>query len=209
MYPIKANGVKVTSKFGKRIHPVTKKDSFHYGIDLIANPNKKNEYILAMFDGKVSKVVNKGSKGGTMCLVRIKHDGGYQTAYYHLKSESVVVKVGQSVKAGQRIATIGTTGASTGVHLHFQLDKGDNKTAIDPYDYIFKGKSLITKKVKQEVKYIVKKGDTLSKIAKTYKTTWQTIYKNNKSKIDTMAKKNGIKKDYQNYLFAGTELIIK
>lgn len=109
----------------------------HYGIDAVGG--KK---IYAVASGKVVKVVNKGEKGGTMCLVRIQHKD-YQSAYYHCKSGSIKVKVGQWVKKGEHIATIGNTGKATGVHLHFQIDKGTNATAIDPTLYAKGNKELV------------------------------------------------------------------
>lgn len=131
MKPLK-DKITVTSKYGKRVHPVTKKNTFHYGVDAVSSTSKD---ILATSDGKVVKVVNTGSKGGTMCLIRLQHQD-YQSAYYHIKSGSSLVKKGDWVKKGQKIAIMGNTGNVTGTHLHFQIDKGNNTTAIDPIDYL-------------------------------------------------------------------------
>ena len=109
----------------------------HYGIDLVGGTQ-----IVATAAGKVTKVVNKGENGGTCCKVRIQHKD-YQSAYYHLKSGSIVVKVGDYVEKGQYIAEMGNTGTSTGRHLHFQIDKGGNSTSIDPTDYAYGRKELI------------------------------------------------------------------
>lgn len=134
MIPLELTGkLKITSKYGKRIHPITKKEDFHHGVDLTGGSN-----ILATANGKVVKVVNKGKKGGTMCKIRIQHKD-YQSAYYHNKSGSAKVKVGDYVNEGDFIAITGDTGQATGVHLHFQIDKGGNSTSIDPTDYA-KGK---------------------------------------------------------------------
>lgn len=108
----------------------------HYGIDIVGN-----DKVLAQSSGKVVKVVNKGTNGGTMCQVRIQHDK-YQSAYYHLKSGSILVKIGDYVKEGQHIATMGNTGKSTGKHLHFQVDKGGNSTSINPTEYAYGRKTL-------------------------------------------------------------------
>lgn len=108
----------------------------HYGIDIVGN-----EDVLAQSSGKVIKVVNKGSNGGVMCQVRIQHDI-YQSAYYHLKSGSILVKKGDYVKEGTKIATMGNTGKSSGKHLHFQVDKGTNATSINPTDYAYGRKTL-------------------------------------------------------------------
>lgn len=109
----------------------------HYGVDLVGGSK-----IYAVADGKVVKVVNKGEKGGTMCLVRIKHKD-YQSAYYHCKSGSIKVKVGQYVKKHQHIADVGNTGKVTASHLHFQIDKGSNATSINPTAYAKGNKELV------------------------------------------------------------------
>lgn len=114
-----------------------KKTDHHYGIDLLGTKD-----ILACADGKVIQVVNSGVQYGTCCKVRIQHKD-YQSAYYHLKSGSIVVKKGDYVKTGTKLGTMGTTGTSTGVHLHFQIDKGSNATAIDPIEYALGNKELI------------------------------------------------------------------
>ena len=64
-----------------------------------------------------------------------------------MKSGSIVVNVGDPVKEGQKLGIIGTTGQSTGIHLHFQIDKGDSSSSIDPYDYLFSGKEFMPKAV--------------------------------------------------------------
>lgn len=108
----------------------------HYGIDIIGSDD-----VLAQSTGRVVKVVNKGTNGGVMCQVRIQHQV-YQSAYYHLKSGSILVKKGDLVREGQKIATMGNTGKSSGKHLHFQVDKGNNASAIDPTDYAYGRKTL-------------------------------------------------------------------
>lgn len=108
----------------------------HYGIDIIGSDD-----VLAQSTGRVVKVVNKGTNGGVMCQVRIQHQV-YQSAYYHLKSGSILVKKGDLVREGQKIATMGNTGKSSGKHLHFQVDKGSNASAIDPTDYAY-GRKLL------------------------------------------------------------------
>ena len=128
--------IEITSGYGKRTYTIDGKKvtDFHHGVDLVGGTK-----IYATADGQVVKVVNKGSKGGTMCLVRIKHANGWESAYYHIKSGSARVKKGDWVHAGQWIATIGNTGKVTGTHLHFQIDKGGNDTSINPTKYA-KGK---------------------------------------------------------------------
>lgn len=146
--PIKANKVILTSGFGNRTYTLNGKkvNDDHKGDDIVERlnngKNNNDAEILAFADGTVTTVVNKGEQYGTMCQVVLKHSNGYYTRYYHLKSGSIVVKVGDKVKKGQKLGIIGKTGKATGVHLHFQIDKGSKASAIDPYDYLFKGKVL-------------------------------------------------------------------
>lgn len=137
--------ITVTSGYGTRTNPITQKKEFHHGVDIVGGTK-----IYATADGKVVKVVNKGSKGGVMCLVRIQHKD-YQSAYYHIASGSARVKVGDWVKKGDWIATVGATGQATGKHLHFQIDKGSNATSINPTAYAKGTKELkgLTKPTKE------------------------------------------------------------
>lgn len=108
----------------------------HFGVDLTGGTK-----IYAVADGKVVKVVNTGSNGGTMCLIRIQHKD-YQSAYYHCKSGSIRFKKGDYVRKGDHIADVGNTGKATGKHLHFQIDKGTNATSINPTEYAKGNKEL-------------------------------------------------------------------
>lgn len=146
MYPIKADKIGVTCKFGPRTYTYKGKkvSDIHKGIDLIAIPNNRNEEIVAFADGVVTAVQKTGVQYGVGCYVRIKHDNGYYTKYFHMKSGSIVVNVGDRVVKGQKLGIIGKTGQSTAEHLHFQIDKGSNASAIDPYDYIFGSKEFET-----------------------------------------------------------------
>lgn len=153
MYPLKSNKIKCTSKYGvKRKYTVNGKTytDIHKGIDLVAEPRDNNCKILAISDGTVSGVRKKGVNGGDGCYVRIKHKN-YYSLYYHMKSDSITVDKGDKVKKGQILGTIGMTGRATGVHLHFQIDKGNSENAIDPTEYAYGKKELesdnkITKK---------------------------------------------------------------
>ena len=161
MYPVKTNSLRVTSSFGPRTYTYQgqKVSDYHKGIDLVGGSE-----IVAFEDGIVTSTCNKGEQYGQACYVRIKHSNGWQTLYYHLKSGSVSVKTGQSVAKGQKLGIMGATGKATGVHLHFQIDKGSSSTAIDPYDYIFNGKELVSsnsgsKKSNDEIATEVIRGD--------------------------------------------------
>lgn len=144
-YPIKADKLRVTSYYGNRTYKYQGKkvSDFHSGIDLVANPSNSNAEIVAFADGVVTGVRKTGEQYGNGCYVRVKHSNGWQTLYYHLKSNSIVVNVGDNVKEGQKLGIIGTTGISTGIHLHFQIDKGSSSTSVNPYDYLFNGKEFL------------------------------------------------------------------
>lgn len=106
---------KITSGFGWRVHPIKKTRKFHNGVDIAA---PKGANVFCPFDGKVETVWNDTTYGGGLSLV-IKHYNGYKTGYAHLSEQCV--KTGQIVKKGEIIAKVGSTGASTGPHLHFTL----------------------------------------------------------------------------------------
>lgn len=140
MYPIKTDKLKVTSKYGKREYTYRGKrvKDFHNGIDLVGG----NE-IVATADGEVVSTRNEGKQYGDGCYVRIKHSNGLYTLYYHLKSGSILVKKGEKVVKGQVIGIIGDTGRATGIHLHYQIDKGSSASAIDPTEYVLNGKEVV------------------------------------------------------------------
>jgi hypothetical protein len=142
--PINSENIKITSYYGNRQYYYQGKliKDFHNGIDLVPSPCNNNE-ILAFADGIVTSVQKTGVQYGTGCYVRLKHNNGLYTLYYHLKSGSVCVNVGDNVRKGQKLGIIGTTGQSTGIHLHFQIDKGSSNTSINPYDYLFGGKEFM------------------------------------------------------------------
>lgn len=118
----------VTSRFGERLHPLTGKWSFHNGID-IATP--AGSPVRAVRDGEV---IFSGYVEGYGNLVVIDHGDGLVTRYGHNRRN--LVKEGDSVNKGDIIAEVGSTGFSTGSHLHFEVLR-DGKP-IDP-EGIFKG----------------------------------------------------------------------
>ena len=124
----------ITSPFGWRIHPVYNTKKFHSGIDIGGSYGVP---IMAAGAGVVilvSKPVqgqNTGGSGyGNYCI--IDHGGGFTTLYGHCRS--VYVKSGQKVKSGQRIGEMGSTGTSTGAHLHFEVRK--NGSPVNPLRYL-------------------------------------------------------------------------
>ena len=150
--PINNGNIKITSNYGNRQYYYKGKliKGFHNGIDIVPSPCNNNE-ILAFADGVVTSVQKTGVQYGTGCYVRLKHNNGLYTLYYHLKSGSVCVNVGDKVRKGQKLGIIGTTGQSTGIHLHFQIDKGNSKTSINPYDYLFNGKEFMPEKQEEDL----------------------------------------------------------
>ncbi|GAA4193492.1 hypothetical protein GCM10022219_15340 [Microbacterium oryzae] len=118
----------VTSPFGYRIHPITGERKFHYGIDLAAGCGAP---IWSVNDGVV---VERGFDSGGNGYLRIDHGGGIVTRYLHMYDNGMFVDVGDEVKGGQQIAEEGSSGQSTGCHLHFEvLVDGEN---VDPADFM-------------------------------------------------------------------------
>ncbi len=121
--------IRYTDKYGDRINPVTKKPQFHGGVDL-AYP--MGTPVMAIADGVVIEAGDGGTYGN---YVKIKHDldGDGVTDYYSLYAHLSVIntRVGLMVGGGQKIGEVGSTGRSTGPHLHFEIRDSNNKT-MDP-----------------------------------------------------------------------------
>jgi murein DD-endopeptidase MepM/ murein hydrolase activator NlpD len=122
-----AQSTRITSPYGYRIHPITKKKTFHYGID-IGQLRTPYEPITAVADGEV--IVSHFNKARGY-LVIIQHVG-FAALYQHLNKMGI--PVGTKVKAGDKIGNMGNSGASAGVHLHFEVFDGDYalKKNVDP-----------------------------------------------------------------------------
>jgi murein DD-endopeptidase MepM/ murein hydrolase activator NlpD len=126
-----APGQKITSPYGPRIHPISKQvGKMHRGIDYGGQFN-----VIAAGDGIVTKVSFNGNKrtGGGHVVI-IKHASNLFTVYYHGR-EATKLKVGDRVTAGQFVYVAGSTGASTGNHLHFEVRTGSSGqwgTDVDP-----------------------------------------------------------------------------
>lgn len=108
-----------TSDYGYRKDPFTGKKAFHHGVDLAAD---KGSPIAAVLDGTVT-AVGEGKSYGNYILVR--HNSNMSTLYAHCSK--IVAKKGQSVKQGDTIALVGSTGRSTGNHLHFEIRIGGER----------------------------------------------------------------------------------
>ena len=117
------NGV-MTSTFGPRRHPILKAVRIHKGVDWAAPIGTP---VVAAFDGTIAYA---GDGKGYGNVVKIDHPGNRSTRYAHLSRFGEKAKVGAAIKAGEVIGYIGTTGLSTGPHLHFELYVGSQ--AVDP-----------------------------------------------------------------------------
>lgn len=137
---------KISSKMGWRIHPVHKTRKHHNGTDIIGI-GKDPIYVHAIANGRVIKARKSNAAGGGFgyyIVVRHFIDGQFYTSLYaHLVPNSFQVKVGQKVRAGQILATMGTSGMSTGRHLHLEVWKGrthgwsaDGKGFLEPISFV-------------------------------------------------------------------------
>ncbi|HHH51244.1 MAG TPA: M23 family metallopeptidase [Campylobacterales bacterium] len=131
------NHIRITSPFtNRRWHPILHRYKAHLGVDFGA---RRGTPILAAADGKV---IFSGWMGGYGNVIKIKHSDGYVTLYAHQSRRKA--KVGQRVKKGQVIGFVGSTGRSTGPHLHFGLYK--NGRPINPMSMVkFSSKGLVGK----------------------------------------------------------------
>ncbi|HLF86496.1 MAG TPA: peptidoglycan DD-metalloendopeptidase family protein [Nitrospiria bacterium] len=120
------NGGHVTSGFGLRISPFTEKISMHSGLDIAARPDTP---VMAPAGGRV---MFEGNDGGLGNAVKIDHGYGIQSIYGHLSRTNV--KIGQRIKRGSIIGFVGSTGLSTGPHLHYEVIQ--NQRPVNPTRYI-------------------------------------------------------------------------
>ena len=118
---------RITSKYGYRIDPFSRRYEFHRGIDLKA---PKGTPVRATAEGRV---IFAGWKYGYGRTVIIRHAYGYKTVYAHL--HRLKVKKGAWVKAGDVIGFVGSTGRSTGSHLHYEVRKRGK--SVNPYSYLY------------------------------------------------------------------------
>ncbi len=126
----------VSSPFGPRNNPLTGKPEIHKGIDLV---NAKGTPIHAAAGGIVLRAGSATGYGNVVMVTHLIDRQVYTTVYAHL--DSISVSAGQTVMPGETVGTLGTTGWSTGPHLHFELHKGEwavgQPNAVDPAPYIF------------------------------------------------------------------------
>ncbi len=113
--PVRSANVRLTSGFGQRFHPLLNRRRMHTGVDWAAPTGTP---ILAAGNGTIEQAGRKGHYGN---YVRIRHANGYQTAYGHMSRIGKGIREGIKIRQGQVIGYIGTTGLSSGPHLHFEV----------------------------------------------------------------------------------------
>lgn len=131
LWPLPASWNTLSSLYGNRTHPITGKPNKHTGIDI---PASAGTNIYAAKSGVVTTSTYNSSYGN---YVVVSHSDGTSTLYAHMKKRNATV--GQTVKQGAVIGYVGTTGSSTGNHLHFEVRINGNRT--DPVNY-YKDKTL-------------------------------------------------------------------
>ena len=119
---------RIASGFGWRIHPIYKVPKFHEGLDFTA---PKGTDVFATADGTVIQADNNSAGYGNVIV--IDHGYGYKTRYAHLSGFKV--HVGEKVKRGELIGLVGSTGTSSGPHLHYEVEK--NGVKVDPIDFFY------------------------------------------------------------------------
>ncbi|MDJ0614271.1 MAG: M23 family metallopeptidase [Rhizobiaceae bacterium] len=129
--PVK--NAKISSHYGSRVDPFNGRIAMHSGTDFKAPTGTP---VFATGNGKVVKA---GRKGGYGKVVEIQHENGMVTRYAHLSR--ITVKVGKRVKVGDRVGKVGSTGRSTGPHLHYEVRRNDS--ARNPAHYMKAGRKLI------------------------------------------------------------------
>lgn len=128
IWPILHKKGRLSESFGIRWHPIHKKKMHHHGIDIAAPKNTK---VIASMDGTVEEVGYSKSYGN---FILINHGNGYSSMYAHLTGYKGLK--GQRVKQGEVIGYVGSTGISTGNHLHFEVREHNKK--LDPLPLVMK-----------------------------------------------------------------------
>jgi murein DD-endopeptidase MepM/ murein hydrolase activator NlpD len=131
-WPVVHERTHVTSQFGVRRDPFSRRNAFHAGVDIAGGYGAP---IVASADGVVTFV---GYRVGYGLMVEVSHAGSFATRYAHLSKTKV--KNGQRVRTGDLLATMGSSGRSTGPHLHFEVLIGEHK--VDPLPFIVDNRLL-------------------------------------------------------------------
>ncbi len=122
--PVRGGGARLTSGYGMRFHPLLKRRKMHKGVDWAA---RRGTPILAAGNGRIEAAKRHSGYGN---YVRIRHANGYQTSYAHMHRFAKGIRKGAKVRQGQVIGYVGTTGLSSGPHLHYEILV--NKRHVNP-----------------------------------------------------------------------------
>lgn len=133
------DGARISSGFGMRRHPILGYNKMHKGVDFAAAVGTP---IFAAGDGTISFAGRKGAYGN---YIAIKHNSNLSSAYAHMHKFAKGIRPGQKVEQGQVIGYVGTTGRSTGPHLHFEVLK--NGQQINPANLKMEGQRLVGKEM--------------------------------------------------------------
>ena len=126
----------ITSSFGNRADPFGRGRQFHKGIDFDANVG---DAVMSVADGVVSFA---GSRSGYGMTIEVDHGNGYVTRYAH--NSRLTVKAGDLVRAGEQVAKAGSTGRSTGAHVHFEV--WENGRVVNPRKFLADGRAPVAKR---------------------------------------------------------------
>ena len=126
----------VTSSYGYRADPFGRGGQFHKGIDFDA---RTGDPVMTVADGVVSY---SGVRGGYGNVVEVDHGNGYVTRYAH--NSRLTVKAGDLVRAGEQVAKAGSTGRSTGAHVHFEV--WENGRVVNPRKFLADGRAPVAKR---------------------------------------------------------------
>lgn len=191
IYEVVVEKPRITSSFGYRIDPITKKKRYHNGLDLVSKVRNRNLY--AIDDGYVQKIVTgqDKSKTGYGNYIWIRYPK-YNLSLLHAHCSSIKKKKGDKVKKGDVVAIMGTTGKSTGVHLHLGMTKIGSNTWLNPANYnILSDKYNLTRVLKKG-----SKGNDVKELQKKLKISADGIFgTNTKNAVKKFQKSNKLTQD--------------
>lgn len=169
------NGARITSGYGMRMHPLLGYSKMHRGIDFGAPTGTP---IYAAGDGTIQFI---GRKGGYGNFVAIKHNASYATGYGHISRFATGMTPGRKVKQGQIIAYVGSTGMSTGPHLHYEIMV--NNEQVNPSNVKFKTGNVL--RGKELLAFRQQKGKIEAKLASLQRGHSElAMVKTDKSSLD-------------------------
>ncbi|GJM03982.1 MAG: membrane protein [Rhodomicrobium sp.] len=163
--PVRSGNVRLTSGFGLRHHPLLKRRKMHKGVDWAA---RRGTPIMAAGNGRIEAAKRHSGYGN---YVRIRHANGYQTAYAHMMRFGKGIRKGVRVRQGQIIGYVGTTGLSSGPHLHYEILV--NNRHVDPMRiHVPRGRQLRGKKLaefqkeRKRIETLMRRAPVKTRVAK-------------------------------------------